>query len=126
MRNVPRRLSNPVPPEGLDRERGTTELAGRPVGVVVRLSQRPARAAGDTAARRDTDMKFTGLILMIIGVLGLVVGGINYNRQRSVLEVGSLRATATAQRRIPPSQIVGGIVLLGGTLLFAYPSRRLA
>ena len=63
---------------------------------------------------------------MIIGILGLVVGGISYKRQRSVMEGGSLRTTATEQRRIPPSQVVGGIVLLGGTLLFAYPSRRLA
>jgi|SoiMethySBSTD1v2_1073268.scaffolds.fasta_scaffold1618346_1 hypothetical protein len=71
-------------------------------------------------------MRFTGLILMVIGILGLVVGGKNYNRQRSVLEVASIRSTATEQRHIPPSPIVGGIVLLGGTLLFAYPRRRLA
>ena len=71
-------------------------------------------------------MRFTGFMLMIIGILGLVVGGINYNRRRSVLELGSLRAAATEQRRFPPSHIVGVIVLLGGTLLFAYPGRRLA
>ena len=71
-------------------------------------------------------MRFTGLVLMIIGILGLVVGGINYRRQRSTMEVGSFRATASEPRRIPPSYIVGGIVLLAGTLLFAYPRRRLA
>jgi hypothetical protein len=71
-------------------------------------------------------MRFTGLVLMIIGILGLVVGGINYNRQRSVLEVGSMKATATEQRGVLPSHIVGGIVLLSGTLLFAHPGRRLA
>jgi hypothetical protein len=70
-------------------------------------------------------MRFTGLILMVIGILTLVVGGINYNRQRSVLEVASMRAAATEQRHIPRHPIVGGIVLLGGTLLFAYPRRRL-
>jgi hypothetical protein len=72
-------------------------------------------------------MRFTGLILMVIGMLGLVVGGIHRNnRQRTVLEVASIRATATGERHIPLSPIVGGIVLLGGTLLFAYPRRRLA
>jgi len=75
---------------------------------------------------RDTDVKFTGLILMIIGILGVVVGGINYNRQRTVLEFGSFRASASEQRHIPRSSVVGGIVLLGGTLLFAYPRRRFA
>jgi len=71
-------------------------------------------------------MRFTGLLLMIIGILGLVVGGINYNRRRSLMEVGSLRVPATEQQRIRPSHIVGGIVLLSGTLLLAYPGRRLA
>jgi len=71
-------------------------------------------------------MRFTGFILMIIGILGLVVGGIRYNRQRTVLEVGSFRATATEQRPLPRSPIVGGIVLFGGTLLLAYPRRRVA
>lgn len=70
-------------------------------------------------------MRFTGLILMVIGIVNLVVGGINYNRQRSVLEVASMRATATEQGHNPPYPIVGGIVLLCGTLLFAYPRRRL-
>ena len=71
-------------------------------------------------------MRFTGLVLMIIGIVVLVVGGNNDNRRRSVLEVGSLRATATGQRSIPVPQIGGGIILLGGTLLLAYPGRRLA
>jgi len=71
-------------------------------------------------------MRFTGLLLMIIGILGLVVGGINYNRRRSLMEVGSLRVPATEQQRIRPSDIVGGIVLLSGTWLLAHPGRRLA
>jgi hypothetical protein len=76
------------------------------------------------AARRDTDMKFTGFILMIIGILGLVVGGINYNRQRAAVEVRSLMASATEHRNTPRPPIVGGVVLLSGTLLFGYPRRR--
>jgi len=63
---------------------------------------------------------------MIIAILGLVVGGIRYNRQRTVTEVGSFKATAAGQSHLPRSPIVEGIVLLGGTLLLAYPRRRLA
>jgi hypothetical protein len=84
------------------------------------------RAENNIAAGRDTEMRFTGFIVMIIGVFGLVVGGIRYNRQRTVPEVGSFRATATGQRHLPRSAIVEGIVLVGGTLLLAYPRRRLA
>jgi hypothetical protein len=70
-------------------------------------------------------MKFTGFVLMLIGAIALVPGVINYNRQRTVLEVGSFKATATEQRHIPLSPVLCGIVLFGGILLFA-PRRRLA
>jgi len=71
-------------------------------------------------------MRFTGIILMIVGAVALVVGGINYSRRHTVLEVGSFKATATEQRHIPLSPIVSGVVLLGGIALFASPRRRLA
>ena len=59
-------------------------------------------------------MKFMGFVLVILGVLALVYGGISYNRQRTVLDVGPFKATATEQKNIPLSPIVGGIALLGG------------
>lgn len=69
-------------------------------------------------------MRVTGLLILIIGILGLVVGRSNHSRHRTVLEVGSLRATAVEQRYISLSGIVAGVVLFGGTLLFAIPRRR--
>jgi hypothetical protein len=71
-------------------------------------------------------MRFAGIILMILGAVALVIGGVNYSRQHTVLEVGSFKATATEQRHIPLSPIIGGVVLLGGIVLFASPKGRLA
>ena len=71
-------------------------------------------------------MKIFGFILVILGLLALVYGGISYNRQRTVLDVGPFRATATEQKNIPLSPIIGGIVLLSGILLFVIPRKRLA
>lgn len=70
-------------------------------------------------------MKFMGFVLVILGVLALVYGGISYNRQRTVLDVGPFKATATEQKNIPLSPIVGGIALLGGILLLVVPRKRL-
>ena len=70
-------------------------------------------------------MKVMGLVLVVIGVIALVYGGISYNRQRTVLDVGPFRATATEQKNVPLSPIVGGIVLLGGILLLVVPRKRL-
>lgn len=70
-------------------------------------------------------MKFMGFVLVILGVLALVYGGISYNRQRTVLDVGPFKATATEQKNIPLSPIVGGIALLGGILLLVVPKKRI-
>ena len=71
-------------------------------------------------------MKLFGFLLVVLGVIALVYGGISYNRQRTVLDVGPFHATATEQKNIPLSPIVGGIALLGGILLLVVPRKRLA
>ena len=71
-------------------------------------------------------MKVIGFVLVILGLLALVYGGISYNRQRTVLDVGPFKATASEQKNIPLSPIVGGIVLLSGILLMVIPRKRLA
>ena len=69
-------------------------------------------------------MKIFGFVLVVLGALALVYGGVSYNRDRTVLDVGPFRATAAAQRNVPLSPIVGGIALLGGILLLAIPRKR--
>jgi hypothetical protein len=71
-------------------------------------------------------MKLIGFVLVVVGVLALVYGGISYNRERTVLDVGPFKATATEQKNIPLSPIVGGIALLGGVILLVVPRKRLA
>jgi len=70
-------------------------------------------------------MKIFGFVLVVLGVLALVFGGISYNRQRTVLDVGPFKATATEQKNVPFSPILGGIALLGGVLLLVVPRKRL-
>lgn len=71
-------------------------------------------------------MKILGFVLVVLGALALAYGGISYNRQRTVLDVGPFKATATEQKNVPFSPIVGGILLLGGVLLLVVPRKRLA
>jgi len=70
-------------------------------------------------------MKVMGFVLVVLGILALLYGGISYNRQRTVLDVGPFKATATEQKNVPLSPIVGGIVLLSGILLLVIPRKRL-
>jgi hypothetical protein len=71
-------------------------------------------------------MKLFGAILLVLGALVLVYGGVSYSRQRTILDVGPFKATATEQKNVPLSPIVGSIALLGGILLVALPRKRLA
>ena len=71
-------------------------------------------------------MKSIGFVLVVVGVLALVYGGISYNRERTILDVGPFKATATEQKNVPFSPIVGGIALLAGILLLAGPKKSLA
>lgn len=70
-------------------------------------------------------MKTIGFVLLVLGLLALIYGGVSYSRQRTVLDVGPFKATATEQKNIPLSPIVGGIALLGGILLLVVPRKRL-
>jgi hypothetical protein len=70
-------------------------------------------------------MKTFGFALVVLGILALVYGGISYNREKTVLDVGPFTATATEQKNIPLSPIVGGIALIGGIVLLVVPRRRL-
>jgi hypothetical protein len=70
-------------------------------------------------------MKILGFVLVVFGIFALAYGGISYNRQRTVLDVGPFKATATEQKNVPFSPFVGGIALIGGIVLLAMPRRRL-
>jgi hypothetical protein len=70
-------------------------------------------------------MKIAGFVLVVFGVLALAYGGISYSRQKTVLDVGPFKATATEHKTIPLSPIVGAVALVAGIVLLALPRKRL-
>ena len=69
-------------------------------------------------------MKPFGIALVVLGIVALVAGGLGYDRQRTVLEVGGLKATATEHTTIPYSPILGAIALIGGIALLVGAKRN--
>ena len=69
-------------------------------------------------------MKIIGVALVILGIIGLVYGGIGYNRQRTILDVGGIKATATEHKTIPITPVAGAIALIGGIALLVAPRFR--
>jgi hypothetical protein len=66
-------------------------------------------------------MKILGIALVIAGIIALVYGFIGYDSQKTILEVGGLKATATEHRAIPWAPVVGAIAILGGVALLMVP-----
>lgn len=65
-----------------------------------------------------------GIVLIVLGVIALVVGGITYTTQETVLEVGPLKAEAEKEETIPLPPLLGAIALVGGIVLVVVGVRR--
>jgi len=69
-------------------------------------------------------MRSIGIVLVILGVIALVYGGISYNRQKTLIDVGLFKATTTEQKTLPLPPVLGGIALVGGIVLLVVSRRR--
>jgi hypothetical protein len=65
-----------------------------------------------------------GIVLIVLGVLVLAYQGINYTRQKKVLDVGSVHLTTETHERLPLSPILGGLALAGGVVLLVVGARN--
>jgi len=69
-------------------------------------------------------VKTIGIVLVILGILALIYGGISYNRNRTVVQVGSMSVTATEHKSLAVPAVAGAIVLVGGVALLVAGNRR--
>lgn len=69
-------------------------------------------------------MKLAGIILIVLGVLALAYQGIRYTTQEKILDIGSLKVTATEEKTVPLPPIVGGVAIVGGIALILVERRR--
>jgi hypothetical protein len=62
-------------------------------------------------------MIWIGILLIVLGALVLAYQGINYTREKKVLDVGSVHLTKETHERISLPPILGGLALVGGVVL---------
>ena len=57
-------------------------------------------------------MIWIGILLVVLGALVLAYQGINYTREKKVLDVGSVHLTTESHERISLPPILGGVFLV--------------
>jgi UDP-N-acetylmuramyl pentapeptide phosphotransferase/UDP-N-acetylglucosamine-1-phosphate transferase len=60
---------------------------------------------------------WAGILLIVLGALVIAYQGINYTRQKQVIDLGSVHVTTETHERIPLPPIIGGLAVVGGIVL---------
>lgn len=65
-----------------------------------------------------------GLLLIALGVAGLVYKSFNYTTEETVVQLGSLKATAEVENQVPVPTILGIIAIVAGVVVIAIGSKK--
>ncbi len=68
-------------------------------------------------------MKTIGIILIVIGIVMIVLKGINFQTEKKVADVGPIEVNKKEDHHIGWPTYVGGIVIVGGIVLTVVGSK---
>ncbi|HEX7140495.1 MAG TPA: hypothetical protein VF219_21770 [Vicinamibacterales bacterium] len=68
-------------------------------------------------------MKALGAVLVVLGLIGVIYGGINWTHKKTVLDAGPVEITTDKHERLPISPIAGTVMLVAGVVLMVRPGR---
>jgi hypothetical protein len=68
--------------------------------------------------------RIVGIILVVLGIVALTWGGISWTREKTVVDLGPVEATAEERETIPLPPVLGGVALIAGIALLVIPARR--
>jgi hypothetical protein len=64
-----------------------------------------------------------GVLLIALGVLAIVYKNVSYTSQETVLQIGSLKATAETEKNIPIPNVLGIAAIIAGVVVIAVGGR---
>lgn len=65
----------------------------------------------------NNQMKNTGIVLIVIGIIMMFVTGFNYVTRENVVDAGPLQINADKNHPVEWSPIVGGVLIVAGTVV---------
>ena len=67
-----------------------------------------------------------GAVLVVIGLVSLLMGGFRWTEQKTVVDLGPVKATSEEHKTLPIPPVVGALALIGGIVVLVVPVRRRA
>jgi hypothetical protein len=71
-----------------------------------------------------TAARIAGIVLIVVGLVGILWGGFSWTQEKTVVDVGPIKATTKEHKTIPFPPVAGGIALVAGVVLLVLPGRR--
>jgi len=68
-------------------------------------------------------VRIVGILLIVLGLLGLAYGGINWTHKDKVVDLGPVEVTRNKSESVPLPPLAGGACLLAGTVLLIASAR---
>ena len=65
-----------------------------------------------------------GAVLIVIGLISLLVGGFRWTQDKTVVDIGPLKAKTQEHKVLPIPPAIGAICLIGGIVLLVVPAGR--
>jgi hypothetical protein len=65
-----------------------------------------------------------GVILIALGAAGLIYKNFSYTSEETVLQIGSLKATAETEKNIPIPNVLGIVAIIAGVAVIALGGRK--
>ena len=67
-----------------------------------------------------------GAVLIVLGLVSLLMGGFRWTQNKTVVDIGPLKATTEEHKTLPIPPVVGALALVGGIVVLVVPARRRA
>ena len=69
-------------------------------------------------------MKIAAIVLIVIGVIALAYGGISYTREKKVIDLGPIEATAKTRETSPLPPVLGVAAIAAGVVMLVVSGRK--
>jgi uncharacterized membrane protein YidH (DUF202 family) len=73
---------------------------------------------------RNPGVTIAAVVLIVAGVLALAYGGFSYTREKKVIDVGPIEATAKTRETVPVPPLIGVALIAGGVVMLVMSSRK--